>query len=249
MLDLPWPTLLAAGAIVALGYVVFGLTGFGAGIVALPLLAQIFPIRFAVPMMLMFDLCAGLALGLGNRRHLDKGELLRLVPFVIVGMAAGWGLLVYVAERWLLLGLGVFVTGYAAWSLASRLPASLISRRWAVPAGLVGGAFTALYGTGGPVYTIYLARRLPDKSVLRATVGTLIFSMAWLRLAIFTSSGFYHQPGLLVLAFALLPCAGVGYIVGSRLHARLPVERARQAIWILLLVAGAGLVLRAVAMA
>lgn len=244
MLELPWPTLLAAGAIVALGYVVFGLTGFGASIVALPLLVQIFPLRFAVPMMLLFDLGAGLLLGLRNHRLLDRAELLRLLPFLLVGMAMGWTLLVRVDERWLLLGLGLFVTGYAAWSLASRVPTAPVSRRWAAPAGLVGGAFTALYGTGGPIYTIYLARRLPDAAVLRATVGVLIFCTAWLRLALFTGSGFYRQPGLLALAAALLPCAALGYWVGSRLHARLPARRARQAIWLLLLVAGSSLVLR-----
>ena len=248
MFDLPWATLLAAGAIVTLGYVVFGLTGFGASIVALPLLVQIFPMRFAVPMMLLFDLCAGLLLGLRNHRLLDRSELFRLIPFLIVGMAAGWTLLVRVDERWLLLGLGLFVTGYAVWSLASRAPAARVSRRWAAPAGLVGGAFTALYGTGGPIYTIYLARRLPDVSVLRATVGVLIFCTAWLRLALFTGSGFYRQPGLLALAATLLPCAALGYFIGSRLHTRLPARRARQAIWLLLLMAGSGLLLRAAAM-
>lgn len=248
MLELPWPTLLAAGAIVTLGYVVFGLTGFGASIVALPLLVQIFPLRSAVPMMLLFDLCAGLLLGLRNHRLLDRSELLRLIPFLIVGMAAGWLLLVRVDERWLLLGLGLFVTGYAAWSLASRAPATRVSPRWAAPAGLVGGAFTSLYGTGGPIYTIYLARRLADKSVLRATVGVLIFCTAWLRLALFTGSGFYRQPGLLALAATLLPCAAFGYFIGSRACRRLPARRARQAIWLLLLVAGSGLLLRAVAM-
>ena len=248
MFDLPWPTLLAAGAIVVLGYVVFGLTGFGAGIVALPLLAQIFPLRFAVPMMLVFDLCAGLLLGIGNRRHLGKAELLRLVPWLVAGMAIGWTLLVHVDERWLLLGLGVFVAGYAIWSLLSRVPTSLISPRWAAPAGLVGGAFTALYGTGGPVYTIYLARRLLDKSALRATVGTLVFCTAWLRLALFTSSGFYGQPGLLALAGALLPCAAFGYFVGSRLHARLPALHAAQAVRLLLLAAGSSLLVRAIGM-
>ena len=40
MIDLPTSTLLAAAAIVTLGYVVYGLTGFGSSIVAVPLLAQ-----------------------------------------------------------------------------------------------------------------------------------------------------------------------------------------------------------------
>lgn len=248
MLDLPLTTLLAAAAIVTLGYTVYGLTGFGAAIVAIPLLAQFFPLRFAVPMMLVFDLFAGLLLGLKNRKQLSRTELLRLLPILAIGMLAGVTLLVQVNERWLLMGLGTFVVAYAAWSLLSRAMPTPISSRWAVPAGLIGGAFTALYGTGGPIYTIYLARRLPDKAQLRATIGVLIFCTALIRLVLFTGGGFYTQAGLLPLAFALLPCALIGYLLGSRLHARMPTQRAVQAVWALLIVGGASLLLRALAM-
>lgn len=248
MIDLPLTTLLAAAAIVTLGYVVYGLTGFGSAIVAIPLLALFFPLRFAVPMMLVFDLFAGLLLGLKNRRQLSRPELLRLLPIIAVGMVSGVTLLVRAPERWLLVGLGAFLIAYAAWSLLSRVVPTPISRRWAFPAGLIGGAFTALYGTGGPIYTIYLARRLPDKAELRATIGVLIFCTALIRLVLFTGSGFYAQAGLLPLAFALLPCALFGYLLGSRLHARTSTQRAMQAVWTLLVVGGASLLLRALAM-
>ena len=248
MIDLPTGTLLAAAAIVTLGYVVYGLTGFGSSIIAVPLLALFFPLRFAVPMMLVFDLLTGLLLGLRHRRDLSRPELLRLLPIVAVGMVAGVTLLVQVDERWLLLGLGSFVVAYAAWSLLSRAVPAPVSVRWAVPAGLLGGAFTALYGTGGPIYTIYLARRLSDKVVLRATIGVLIFCTALIRLVLFTGSGFYQQVGLLPLAFALLPCALIGYLIGSRLHARLSTRRAVQAVWVLLVGGGTSLIWRAIAM-
>lgn len=248
MIDLPLSTLLAAAAIVTLGYAVYGLTGFGSSIVAIPLLALFMPLRFAVPMMLVFDLFAGLLLGLRNHRQLSRSELLRLLPIVAVGMLAGVILLVRAPERWLLTGLGAFVIAYAAWSLLSRVAPTPVSRRWAFPAGLIGGAFTALYGTGGPIYTIYLARRLPDKIQLRATIGVLIFCTALIRLVLFTGSGFYTQAGLLPLAFALLPCALIGYLLGSRMHARMSTQRAMQAVWALLIIGGASLLLRAFAM-
>jgi uncharacterized protein len=246
--DLPSTTLLAAALVVTLGYVVYGLTGFGSSIVAVPLLALFFPLRFAVPMMLVFDLCTGLLLGLQHRRHVSRPEMLLLLPIVAVGMVAGVTLLVRVPERWLLMGLGAFVIAYAAWSLLSRAVPRPISARWALPAGLVGGAFTALYGTGGPVYTIYLARRLPDKAQLRATIGVLIFSTALIRLVLFTGSGFYAQAGLLPLAFALLPCSVIGYLLGARLHAWLSTQRAVQAVWALLIFGGTSLLLRAFTM-
>ena len=248
MIDLPWPALLSTGLIVTLAYTVYGLTGFGAAIVAIPLLAHFYPLRFAVPMMLVFDLFAGLLLALKHRRQWDRRELLHLLPFLLIGMAAGATLLAQASERWLLSVLGGFVLAYSAWSLLSKVRPSPISPRWVVPTGLVGGAFTAMYGTGGPIYMIYLARRLPDKNVIRATIGVLIFGTALVRLALFTGSGFYAQAGLLPLAFALLPCALIGYLIGSRLHTRISTQRAVQAVWLLLIVGGASLLGRALVM-
>lgn len=249
MTDLPTATWIAAAAIVLLGYTVYGITGFGASIVAIPLLAQFFPLRFAVPLMLVFDLFAGLLLGLRHRAQLDRTELLRLLPILAVGMLVGVTLLVQVPERRLLLGLGLFVTAFALYSLLSRGAPAPVNARWVWPAGLIGGAFTALYGTGGPIYTIYLARRLSDKARLRATLGVLIFCTALIRLALFTGSGFYGQPGLLTLAAGLLPFALMGYLLGGYFHGRLPLQRALQAVWLLLMVGGTSLLWRAYVMA
>ncbi len=245
MTDLPWSTLTGAAAIVALAYVVYGLTGFGASIIAIPFLAHVFPLRFAVPMMLLFDIGAGLLLGLRHHRIVDRRELLRLAPWLLVGMAVGLTLLVQAGERWLLLLLGVFVLAYASWSLFSRAAVQPVSTRWSVPAGLIGGAFTAMFGTGGPIYTIYLARRLPDKNVLRASISLLIFCAALVRLGLFTGSGLYRQPGLLPLALMLMPAAYLGFRGGSHLHARLPPQRAVQAVWALLILGSLSLLARA----
>jgi uncharacterized membrane protein YfcA len=246
MIDLPWTTLVVVGLIVTLGYTVYGITGFGASMVAVPLLAHVLPLRFAVPMMLVFDLFAGVLLALKNRGHLARDELLRLLPFLLVGMGVGATLLAKAPERWLLILLGGFVLSYAGLNLLRRSTPALMSTKWAIPAGAIGGVFTALYGTGGPVYTMYLARRLPDKSVLRATVGTLILMAAVARLVLFTASGFYSQRGLLPLAFALVPCALAGYLAGSQLHARLPAQRVAQGLWLLLVAGGASLLWRGV---
>ncbi len=245
MLEHPWPTLMAAALIVTVAYTVYGLTGFGATIIAVPLLAHFFPIRFAVPLTLVFDLCAGALLGLKNRQHLDRKELLGLLPFLLLGMAIGITLLVQASERYLLMVLGLFVLGFASWSLLSKGTPAPVSKRWAIPTGLFGGAFTALYGTGGAIYAMYLARRLPDKTVLRASVGVLIFGTALVRLGLFTGSGFYAQSGLLPLALALLPCALLGYMVGSHLHTRISPQGAARAVWLLLILSGGSLLWRA----
>ena len=237
-------TVVLLALIVMLAYTVFGLTGFGSSITAMPMMVQLIPLKVAVPLMLVFDLAGGLLLGLRNRKVVDRKELFRLVPCMLAGMAVGVVVLVKAPEHLLLLVLGLFILAYSAWSLLLKREPRPIGASWSAPLGIVGGMFTAMFGTGGPIYTIYLARRLDDKAVLRATISSLIFISGLSRLALFSSAGLFGQNSVLVLAAALLPCAMLGLFVGNRLHARLPAQRVVQAIWAILIMSGTGLVLK-----
>jgi uncharacterized membrane protein YfcA len=245
--ELSLTELAAVCAAITLAYTVFGFGGFGANLVALPMLAHVMSLRFAVPMLLVLDLFSATAMGVKNRALIDGGELKRLVPTLLVGMGLGLVVLQHAAERWLLVLLGVFVGGFALWSLFGKADLRPASPRWAWPAGLAGGVFSSMFGTGGPVYTLYLARRIVDTGRLRATIGALILGSALVRMLLFAGSGFLTQPGLLKLAALLVPCALVGYLIGSQVHARLPQAQVRRAIWVLLLVSGASLLVRGVA--
>ena len=230
---------------VVLAYTVFGFGGFGAGVVGLPLIVHVLPLRTAVPTTLLLDLTFSLWLGLKARQLVERGELLRLAPWAVGGMAVGVLALTRVPEAWLVAVLGSFVTLYALHSLFGRAATAPVSPRWAVPTGLVGGVFTALFGTGAPVYTLYLARRIADTARLRASIGTLVFVAAVLRLALFSAGGLYTSVRLPLLALTLLPGAGLGFWLGSRLHARLPERQVRRLIWVLLVASGLSLLARA----
>lgn len=243
-MNLPFDTLACTALTITFAYVVFGLTGFGSSITAMPFLALIFPLRFAVPLMLLLDLSAATLLGLKNRSAVDRTELLRLIPFTLLGIVLGLTVLVYAPEQTLLLLLGMFVLASAGRGLLFRPRVKTIAAAWSVPLGLAGGAFTALFGTGGPIYATYLAGRLRDKSALRATMGSLIFVSGVSRLALFTTAGLYGQQNLLLLAALLLPCALLGLYAGSHLHRHLPAQRIVQALWAVLLFGGACLIWR-----
>jgi uncharacterized membrane protein YfcA len=230
--------------IVIFAYTVFGLTGFGSSITAMPLLVQIVPLKTAVPLLLVYDLSAGLLLGLRNLRVIERREVVRLIPFMLAGMGLGVVALVKAPEHVLLLVLGVFILGYSAYSLVLRRTPEPAGPGWALPFGVVGGMFTAMFGTGGPFYTIYLTRRLADKLVLRATISGVIFFSGVARLALFSSAGLYKSHAVLLLAAALFPFAMGGLWLGSHLHSRLPAARVVQLIWAVLIVGGTSLVVR-----
>jgi uncharacterized membrane protein YfcA len=238
-----WAGIVAA---VLAAYTVFGLTGFGSAVVAVPILVHFLPLTFAVPLVLLLDFVSTLALGALNWRLVERAELARLVPFMLVGILAGVTLLVNVEPRWLLLALGVFVLLNALWNLVRPVRPHPVSAWWSVPAGAAGGVFSALFGTGGPIYTTYLARRIEGPG-FRATISSIILMSGVIRLVTFGTTGLLMQPGLLTQWLWLLPVCAVGVFTGSKLHARLPAHRVRQALFALLAVSGAGVVVRALA--
>jgi uncharacterized membrane protein YfcA len=245
--DLSLQFLLLAPLIALLAYTVYGLTGFGSTVIAVPLLALIVPLKFAVPLMLLLDLVFGSWAGVRFRRHAQYREIGLLLPFTLVGMIAGVTLLVTLNERVLLGVLGVCVLGYGAYCLSQPMAGNRIGRAWAVPLGLVGGIFGAMFGTGGPVYVIYLAARIPDKSELRATMATVIFISGLLRLVLFGTTGLLQQNGLWLAWAMLLPVGVLGVWLGNRLHHALPAASILRMVYGLLVLAGVSLMLRVAA--
>jgi len=242
--NLPLETLLLAGLIVSGAYVVFGLTGFGSTIIAVPLLALLVPIKFAVPLMMLLDLAATLIVGVKFRKDIRRDELGWLVVFMLFGMFIGLTLLIKLPEHALLLALGLFVLGYAAWGLLRKGPLPSIRRAWSGPFGVAGGALSALFGTGGVVFAIYLSGRLTDKDELRTANSMMIMASAVARIFLFGASGLLTQEGLLGAALMLVPAMLLGFFAGNRLHSSVPSAMVVKAMHAVLVVAGITLLLR-----
>jgi uncharacterized membrane protein YfcA len=240
-----WGDMAGMACAIFLAYTIFGLTGFGSAVVGVPILVHFVPLKFAVPLILLLDFGATLAVGALNWHLVARGELLRLVPCMAVGIVAGVTLLVNVEPRWLLLALGIFVLLNALWNLVRPAPSGRVSALWSVPAGMGGGVFSALFGTGGPIYTTYLARRVDGQS-FRATSSMIILMSGVIRIVTFGGTGLLQQPGLWSDWLWLLPVCALAVFIGSKLHARLPPMRVRQALFALLALSGAGVIWRAI---
>jgi uncharacterized protein len=240
-------SLVAAAVVVVVGYGVMGLTGFGATIFAVPMLALMLPLKLVVPMMLFFDILGTASIALGSRRHVAWRELARLVPFMLLGQAVGLSLLVQAPAAPLLVALGVFVLANAAWSLRAPPTRQVIAAGWAVPVGCVGGVFSALFGTGGPVYATFFTRRIAEPGAVRATSAMLILLSASIRGVLYASAGLYQQDGLLATVALLLPCSALGVWAGSRLHRALPPHRARRVLLVVLALGGVAVIAKGLA--
>ena len=218
------PASLALAALVVLcAFFIFGVSGFGSSIVAVPLLAQIYPLKVVVPMMVIIDICASLYVGRKSSGDANTQELKWLFPFSLIGMVLGIFLLIRAPSEPLLLILGIFAAINGIRILVQRNVEfrDPINRWWALPFGFFGGVFTALFATGGPVYVSYLSLRINNPKVLRATMAFAIFILAFLRLTLMLVTGLILSWEVIGLAVCLMPVTFLGMWAGSHIHTKL----------------------------
>lgn len=231
--------------VVFAAYVVYGLSGFGSALVNVSILAHFLPLTIVVPASLLLDFSAAAMVGTRFRRDAQWRELVVIAPFVFIGMVTGVVLLINLPRDQALLGLGVLIGFYGAYTLARPQRLSIISRFWGAPMCLVGGALSGLFGTGGPVYVIYLSRRILDPMQLKASLAALLAFHSATRIVMYLITGLLLQKEVLLGALALFPVMWIGMRLGVRLHARLPRERVLQVMSLVLIATGVTLVLRA----
>jgi len=241
---IPPETLILVAVVIFVGYTVFGATGFGASPITIPVLAHVLPLTFVLSLAALLDLSSGLALGFHTRRQADTRELLTLVPFTLVGLTLGVTLLVRLPRNATLLALGLFVCVYAVYVVVRRGTARRLSRRWAAPAGVLGGIVGALFGMGGPPYVVYITGRIPDPAVQRATISQMVILNVGLRVVAFALTGLLLSRALWIAVMLTLPVAWGGLWVGNRAHVSVAPAMMARLIGAALFLTGAALIVR-----
>ena len=249
-IDVPsfWITLAVAFPTLAVAYVIFGITGFGTALIAAPVLAQVMPVATIVPMLALLDCTAAIINGVKLNDKIAKREMIWLVPLLIGGSILGGYLLLVIPPRPMMLALGLFVIGYAVWSLASPSFKGRLNQLWVVPFGTIGGVFSAMFGSGGFLYAIYLSRRLDDKDAVRATMSVLIALAAFTRMVIFALAGAYTTLELPLMSLMLVPAMLLGLYAGHHITLHMSREQFIKVLSVALIVTGTMLVVRALAL-
>jgi uncharacterized membrane protein YfcA len=235
----------SAAAILLAAYFIRGITGFGSGLISVPLLALFLPLKFVVPLILLLDFTASIVIGGFNFKRVKWDEIGVLIPFGVVGVVLGTSLLVRLPPEPMLMALAAFVFVFAVRSILNIRGDKPISRGWAVPASLTGGTVGALFGTGGPPYVIYLTHRIHDKSDLRATFSALFFTEGVTRIASFLVAGLLMMTQVWIAYFAALPIILGALYLGGRVHVGLTPLQMTRLVGVLLLVSSVSLLFKA----
>ena len=248
-LDLPslWPVLAVAIPTLAIAYIIFGIAGFGTALMAAPVLAQTLPVSAIVPLLALLDCLAAIVNGVKLSDKIARREMMWLVPLMIAGSLVGAWLLLVIPPKPMMLALGIFVVGYALYALFTPAARVGLKQVFVVPFGLIGGIFSAMFGSGGFIYAMYLSRRLEDKDAMRATQSALIALSTFTRVVIFALAGVYADFKLLALALLLVPAMLIGLYVGHYITLRMTREQFLRVLNFVLIATGTALILRALA--
>ena len=229
--------LTASAAILAVAYLVRGISGFASGLIAVPLLALLFPLSIVVPLIVSLDYLASLSQGINNRNDIRWREIISLIPFSLIGVVIALLFLSRSDALLLTKALGIFIILFALFTLSGYSPKARAARGWGVLAGVSGGMIGTLFGTGGPFYVTYFKARGLDKAAFRATFATIFLLDGAGRLLGYASSGYFTLE-FLTLLVAALPIVGVFLYIGGRLHIQLTQANFERAISVLLIVSG-----------
>lgn len=225
-------------------YLVFGMAGFGSALIATPVLAMYLPLNMIVPILALIDLSASLINLVKDGKKADYQEIKWIIPLMIVGSLIGAAILLKTRPDILVLLLGIFVICYVINSFFSKKGQSHFSKALVVPFSLIGGIFSALFGSGGFIYAMYLSSRITDKQQFRITQMTLIGFSTLTRVIIFLVMGVYVNLDILLMALVFSPAMLLGIWVGRHITLRISRETFLKIINIVIFISGLALLYR-----
>lgn len=227
-----------AAAVVLLGYLVLGVTGFGSALVIVPLLALRWPLAQVVPLVLLMDVVASGLMGRLNLKRVAWPELRSLMPGMVLGCVLGLLLSRHLTSPWPLLFLGGYVV-WVGWRTLGGPPPATFPRPW--QSGLYGlgvGVVQMSFGTAGPLVLAWLARRGVRPDAMRASTPVAMLGVALLVLVGMGWQGRLSDTLLWQQLMLLLPLGVFAVVIGHRVAARLPQQQLRAAMALLLAASG-----------
>jgi hypothetical protein len=247
MLTDPSFYLLAIPAVILLGLAKGGFAGVGA--MAMPLLALVIsPVQAAailLPVLIVQD-----AVGVwAFRRNWDRGILVLMIPSAVVGIVAGYLLAAEVSATAVLATLGVISIFFACFRLWISRGGRVQAPGNAPPAlgvalGIATGFTSQVAHAGQPPFQMWVLPKGLPAQVLVGTTAIFFAAINLLKVPAYLALGQFTRENLTTAA-VLAPLAIASTLAGVWLVRRINTERFYTIIYLLMIVVGAQLLLKA----
>lgn len=203
--------------IIFFAVLVQSLSGFGSGLVAMPLLAQLIGLEKAAPLIALIGIFLNLSLTLYYRYEFQLNAVIRLTLSAAIAIPFGVYWAQYFNPEFGLKLLGFVIIIYAAIALILerfKIPLPrLDSPRWTYGFGLLSGLLSGAYNTGGPPVVIYGACRRWNPAVFKSNLNG--FFMVSTAMVIFNHALHRHYTDTVFKLFLYsLPVMAIAIVAG-----------------------------------
>ena len=222
--------------------------GFGAVLIAMPMLAFVLPISTAVSVTTALTAITSIHHVSRDWRRVAWRHFAIMAFYSAIGISSGFYFIKILDERTLRHSLGVFLILYSIYAIATAKASRTVSARWRGPlaagTGIAGGLLGTLFGAGvGPIYVVYFNSLRMEREIFRVTMSTVVLLGGAARIAGYASLGFYEYSSIALIAIGL-PLVFVGSWLGDKVIRRLDPQRFSWLVGGLILLSGVALLVK-----
>ena len=224
-------------AAVFISNIVQALTGFAGVMLSIPPTILLYgpDMAKAVINVICWLVCA--LLMFQNRKYINPKELLRIVVFMLVGMAIGIHLYNVVNPQILVPLYGAIIVGAALKSLIFKQSASALPNWIAIPVLLGAGVIHGMFASGGALLVVYLVATFRDKDSFRANVASVWTILNLVLMFNDYEKGLYNTEFFELLGLGVIPLV-IAIYLGNKIHDMINQKMFNRVTYCLLLAAG-----------
>ena len=219
-----------------LGFFIQTVVGFAGALVALPVLLIAVTLPDAIAYISIFYFLSSTYFVVKEWHNMDRKLIAKLTISSIIGVGVGIWILSYAKPLILKKSLGIFIIAYVIYSLFTnkKFKTSSISE---YGFGFLGGLFSGLFSTGGPLYVIIVKNTVVDIKTFRATMFGILGLVSVVRLPMISIGGILTWNHLYNAMF-ILPVFLLAIVLGKKLYSKVNDELLKKSILILLFISG-----------
>ncbi|WP_066852066.1 sulfite exporter TauE/SafE family protein [Halodesulfovibrio spirochaetisodalis] len=196
-----------------IGGFVNGVAGFGAALIAMPLITTMVPLSLAVPSCTIIGVSLCLQMAWIYRKNIDFQKLKPIYLGTVPGAIVGISMMQELPTHYLKLGMGIFLFIYALWGLFFEgRQQKIVHRGWGVVAGFCSTAISSSIGMGGPPTIVYTSLTGWGKDTVKAAIASYFIVSGVLIISMQTYAGIQTKETVMLFA-----AAAPAVMIGARL--------------------------------
>jgi len=230
--------LIIISSILLLSGGVMGLTGFGFGMLAVPLLSSMMSPKSAIPLSVLFSWTTNTILLIRYRKSIEKKLVGKLSLGIIIGIPIGIFFLKSLDDTLLRILLGLFTIFYVLNEFFNFLHDRIdIPNKYSFPAGVLSGCLSGGFGFGALPVLIFISAKVFEKEKFKGTLH-YVWLITLSFMIIFLSLFGLLDLQLISKSFVFLPFVLIGILLGNWAFGRISQAHLRKLILGCMLVVG-----------